>query len=163
MRFLLAVAPSLGEGVEIRAACERARAAGLPITLLPGRSREAIVAADVVLAKPGTVTMECALLARPMVVMGRANALTAWFLRRAIRVPSLTMPNLIAEEAIVPEFLQDEAVPSRLAEALGALLSGPARDVQLARLAEVRQALGPGGAADQACRIAEEMLEAARA
>jgi lipid-A-disaccharide synthase len=163
MRFLLAVAPSLGEGVEIRAACERARAAGLPITLLRGCSREAIVAADVVLAKPGTVTMECALLARPMVVMGRASALTAWFLRRAIRVPSLTMPNLIAEEAIVPEFLQDTAVPSRLAEALGALLSGPARDVQLARLAEVRQALGPGGAAARTCRIAEEMLEAARA
>ena len=95
--------------------------------------------------------------------MGRANALTAWFVRRAIRVPSLAMPNLIAEETIVPEFLQDDAVPSRLAEALDSLLSGPARDVQLVRLAEVRQALGPGGAADRACQIAEEMLEAARA
>ena len=86
VRFLLAVAPSLGDGAEIRSACDRARDSGLSITLLRGRSREAIVAADVVLAKPGTVTMECALLARPMVVMGRANALTAWFLRRAIRV-----------------------------------------------------------------------------
>ena len=50
-----------------------------------------------------------------------------------------------------------------IAEALDALLSGPARDVQLARLADVRRALGPGGASDRACRIAEEMLEAARA
>jgi lipid-A-disaccharide synthase len=163
VRFLLAVAPSLGDGVEIRSACDRARDSGLSITLLRGRSREAIVAADVVLAKPGTVTMECALLARPMVVMGRAKALTAWFVRRAIRVPSLAMPNLIAEEAIVPEFLQDDAVPSRLADALGSLLSGPARELQLARLADVRKALGSGGAADRACRIAEEMLAAARA
>ena len=163
MRFLLAVAPSLGEAVGIRSACERARASGLPLTLLSGQSRQAIVAADAVLAKPGTVTLECALLARPMVVMGRASALTAWFLRRAIRVPSLAMPNLIAKQRIVPEFLQDEAVPARLATALGSLLSGPARDTQLARLAEVRQALGPGGAAERTCQIAEEMLETARA
>jgi len=163
VRFLLAVAPSLGEGVEIRAACDRARGSGLSITLLQGRSSEAIVAADVVLAKPGTVTMECALLARPMVVMGRANPLTAWFVKRAIRVPSLAMPNLIAQETIVPEFLQGDAVPSRLADALGSLLSGPARELQLARLADVREALGPRGAADRACGIAEEMLEAARA
>lgn len=163
VRFLLAVAPSLGDGGEIRAACEGARREGLPITLLSGRSRDAIVAADVVLAKPGTVTMECALLGRPMVVMGRANPFTAWLVRRAIRVPSLAMPNLIAEEAIVPEFLQEDAVPTRLAEALGSLLQGPARDAQLARLAEVRQVLGPGGAGDRACRIVEEMLEAAGA
>lgn len=163
MRFLLAVAPSLGESPDILAACERARNAGLPIRVVSGRSSHAIVAADVVLAKPGTVTVECALLGRPMVVMGRANPLTAWLVRRAIRVPSLTMPNLIAEEAIVPEFLQGDAVPSRLAEALESLLCGPARDTQLKRLAEVRRALGPGGAADRTCRIAEEMLEAAGA
>jgi len=161
MRFLLAVAPSLAAGDGIRSACTRARDEGLPLTVLAGQSREAIVAADVVLAKPGTVTLECALLARPMVVMGRAHALTAWFLRRAIRVPSLAMPNLIAKQAIVPEFLQEEAVPARLAAALASLLSGPARDTQLARLDEVRRALGPGGAAQRACGIAEEMLETA--
>lgn len=161
VRFLLAVAPSLGEGAGIRSACGRAREAGLPITLLSGRSRESIVAADVVLAKPGTVTLECAVLARPMVVMGRANAVTAWFVRRAIRVPFLAMPNLIAKQRIVPEFLQDAAIPSDLAEALASLLSGPAREAQLERLARVRQALGSGGAAERTCRIAEEMLETA--
>lgn len=163
MRFLLAVAPSLADVSGIRSACERAREAGLPLTLLSGQSRQAIVAADAVLAKPGTVTLECALLARPMVVMGRANALTAWFLRRAIRVPFLAMPNLIAKQPIVPEFLQDEADPARLATALVSLMSGPAREAQLARFAEVRQALGPGGAVGRTCQIAEEMLETAGA
>jgi lipid-A-disaccharide synthase len=72
------------------------------------------------------------------------------------------MPNLIAAEPIVPEFLQRDAVPERLAEAVASLLAGPARDAQLAGLARVRRALGAGGAVERACRIAEEMLESAR-
>jgi lipid-A-disaccharide synthase len=163
-RFLLAVAPSLrgAPGRELRTACQGHIDAGLSLTLCDGGARDAIVAADVVLAKPGTITVECALIGRPLVVMGRAHPLTAWILRRAIRVPSLTMPNLIADEAIVPEFLQNEAVPERLADALRSLMEGPTRDTQLARFAEVRQALGGGGAVDRACEIAEEMLATAR-
>lgn len=158
--FLLAVAPSLSgsAGDNLRAVCDRWVADGLPLSLCLGGAREAIAAADVVLAKPGTVTVECALLGRPLVVMGRANALTAWILRRAIRVPWLAMPNLIADKAIVPEFLQDEADPSRLAEAVASLMEGPAREAQLTALAEVRSALGPGGAATRVSAIAEEML-----
>lgn len=169
MRFLLGVAPFLAAGDaaaratdRLHATCARRVAEGLPLRLCEGGARETIVAADVVLAKPGTVTLECALLGRPMVVMGRANALTAWILRRALRVSSLTMPNLIADEAVVPEFLQGDAVPSRLAAAVTSLLEGPARETQLARLAEVRAALGPAGAVDRACRIAEEMIASAR-
>jgi lipid-A-disaccharide synthase len=165
MHFVLAVPPSLegavAEGVRDR--CEAARAEGLPVHFGDRGAREAILASEVVLAKPGTVTMECALLGRPLVVMGRANPLTAWIVRRAIRVPSLAMPNLIAGEPIVPEFLQNEAVPSRLAAALESLLAGPAREAQLAGLARVREALGPGGAAERACEIAEEMIASARA
>ncbi len=163
--FLVAPAPSLGEAsaAALRARCERERAAGLPLRICSGGAREAMAASDVVLAKPGTVTVECALLGRPLVVVGRAHPLTAWMLRRAIRVPSLTMPNLIAGEAIVPEFLQQEAIPGVLAEAVLGLVRGPKREAQLASLARVRSALGSGGAAEKACRIAEEMLEAAGA
>ncbi len=131
MRFLLGVAPSLAAGDDaaratdrLHATCARRVAEGLPLRLCEGGARETIVAADVVLAKPGTVTLECALLGRPMVVMGRANALTAWILRRALRVSSLTMPNLIAGEAVVPEFLQGDAVPSRLAAAVDVAAGG---------------------------------------
>jgi len=163
-RFLLGLAPSLRGRTadEIRSACRRAADGGLPLEVRDDGARAAILAADVVLAKPGTVTIECALLERPLVVMGRANPLTAWVLRRAIRVPSLVMPNLIAGEPIVPEFLQRDAVPERLAEAVASLLSGPAREAQLAGLAKVRRALGEGGAVERACRIAEEMLASAR-
>lgn len=158
--FALAVAPTL----EVEDVAARVRAAGLPsslrLDLVSGRAHEAILASDVTLAKPGTVTVEIALLARPLVVVGRANALSAAVGRRIIAVPSLTMPNLIAGAPIVPEFLQDEARPERVAEAVIALLDGPARELALARLATVRERLGAGGAAEATARIAEEMLDA---
>ena len=98
-----------------------------------------------------------------MVVMGRANPLTVWVLRRAVKVPWLAMPNLIAEEPIVPELLQQDAVPVRLADAVIGLLDGPEREEQLRRLSEVRRALGDGGAVGRTCEIAEEMIASARA
>jgi lipid-A-disaccharide synthase len=161
LRFLLAHAPSVSER-DVRAHCRARLPADFPLEIVPGSAREAIRAADVVLAKPGTVTLEAALLERPMVVMGRANPLTAWVLRRAVRVPWLAMPNLIAGETIVPELLQQDAVPTRIADAVLALLDGPAREAQLRGLARVRLSLGEGGAVGRACEIAEEMLAPAR-
>jgi lipid A disaccharide synthetase len=58
----------------------------------------------------------------------------------------------------VPEFLQEEAQPEPMAEALSALLAGEARERQLAGLARVRERLGEGGAARRTAEIAEEML-----
>ena len=164
LSFVVALPPSLAGRVadEVAQRCEEVRAAGLPLHFRGDGAREAILAADVVLAKPGTVTMECALMDRPMVVMGRANAITAWVVRRAVRVASFTMPNLIAEEVIVPEFLQQDATPARLADALESLLEGAGREAQRAGLLRVRERLGSGGAAERACRIAEEMIETSR-
>lgn len=138
------------------------RAAQLPsllqIDLLEGHSQIALRAADVALTKPGTSTLEAALLDCPLVVAARTNRLTAWILRRLVRVDTLTMPNLIAGEPIVPEFLQEQARPEAIADAVLRLLEEPARDAQRARLAVVRQALAKGGAAVRAAEIAAEML-----
>jgi lipid-A-disaccharide synthase len=133
----------------------------LDLTVLEGRTHEAIRAADVALAKPGTVTLEIALLGTPQVVTTRVNALSAWLIRRLVRVSSYTMPNLIAGRAVVPEFLQEDADPERIAEALLGLLAGPLREAQLAALATLREALGGGGAAARAAQIAEEMTRGA--
>jgi lipid-A-disaccharide synthase len=161
--FALALAPSLERApVEIAL-----RAAGLPtdlsLRLIQGDSHTALLASDVVLAKPGTVTIEACLLARPMVVMGKVHPFTAAILRRTVKVPYYAMPNLIANAAIVPELLQADAEPPRIAAALGALLAGPDRERQLAALAGVREKLGGGGAAHRASLIAEEMLGASSA
>jgi lipid-A-disaccharide synthase len=157
VRFAIAVAPSIP-----RAGIERVIAeAGLPsllsIQVFEGRTYELIRAADAALAKPGTVTVEIALLGTPMVVAARASPVTAFLARRVVRLPSFTMPNLILGSQVVPEFLQEEARPERIALALRELLEGPAGEVQLAQLARVRQRLGSGGAAERAAAIAEEM------
>jgi lipid-A-disaccharide synthase len=142
------------------------RAARLPsllqIDVLEGHSLEALRAADVALLKPGTSTLEATLLDCPFVVAARTNRLTAWLLRRLVRVETLTMPNLIAGAPIVPEFLQEQADPARIAEALAGLLAGPAREQQVARLAEVARRLGEGGAARNAAAIALEMIDGKR-
>jgi lipid-A-disaccharide synthase len=157
--FVVAVAPSIARDAIDQAIAEARLPALLDLSVLEGRTHEAIRAADVALAKPGTVTLEVALLGTPQVVTTRVNALSAWLIRRLVRVTSYTMPNLIAGRAVVPELLQEDADPARIAEALVALLDadGPARAAQLAALADVRAALGGGGAAARAARIAEEM------
>ncbi len=156
--FVLGLAPTL----EREPVDEAIRRAGLPATLridlVAGRAHEVMLAADAVLAKPGTVTVEGMLLERPMVVAGRASALSVFIGRRIIHVPSFTMANLIADAPVVPEFLQEDARPGPIARALALLLEGPAADRQRARLASVRARLGAGGAAERAAAIAEEML-----
>lgn len=162
VHFVLPVAPTL----DLAAVERRIAASGIPesfpLSVVEGRSLEALTACDVALLKPGTSTLEATLIGRPMVVAARASALTAALLRRMVRVDSLTMPNLIAGRAVVPELLQEDAVPERVAEALQSLLGGEARDRQLVALEGVRQALGSGGAGRRVAAIAEEMLVAGR-
>lgn len=161
LHFLLALAPSLArESLDALLAREPA-AAGLPLAVVERATYDAVRAADVVLVKPGTATVEIALLGTPMVVAARAHPLTAAIGRRVLRVPSLTMVNLIAGAPVVPEFLQEAAQPERIAAAIRELLEGPAREAQRRRLAELRARLGGGGAARRAADIAEEMLRGA--
>jgi len=156
--FALAAAPSLA-----REEVERALAAlRLPqlmeLRIVADRAHVLMRAADAVLAKPGTTTLEAALLGTPQVVTARVPELTWQLLRRLVSTRYWAMPNLIAEREVVPELVQHEADSQRVAAALRGLLAGPARDEQLAGLARVRAALGGGGAAQ---RVAELMLELA--
>ena len=158
VRFALCVAPTIH-----RAHIESSLpdAASLGIDLVEGRTWEALVAADAALVKPGTITMEAALLGCPLVVAGRAHPITAALLRRLVHEPSFAMPNVIGAAPIVPEFLQEQARPQALAEAVITLLDGPARARQLAGLARVRERLGDGSAARRTAEIADQMLREA--
>ena len=161
VRFAVAVAPSISRASVERAIAEAGLPSSLSIQVFEDRTYELLRAAHVALANPGTVTVEISLLGTPMVVAVRASSLTAFLARRVIRVPSFAMPNLIAGAPVVPEFLQEEARPERIALALAELLEGPVRELQLAHLAGVRQRLGSGGAAERAAAIAEEMARGA--
>jgi len=123
-----------------------------------GDSADALDASDVALAKPGTVTLELLLRGCPMVVMGRVHPWTARIVRRSLRVEYLSMPNLLSGEEIVPERIQKEARPDRIAAAIAPLFEGAERERQVAALEVARKRLGAPGASHRAALIVEEML-----
>ena len=94
-----------------------------------------------------------------MVVIYRVAPLTAWIARRLVRTPYFAMVNLIAGRRIVPELIQDDFTPDRVAEEVERLLkSSETRDEMRRELAVVRERLGPPGAIDRAADIIAKML-----
>jgi len=96
----------------------RLQAERLNVHLLFGHSHEAISAADVVLAASGTATLEAALIGRPMAIAYRMPRASYWIMRGRGYLPYVGLPNILAGEFVVPEFLQDEATPENLSQAL---------------------------------------------
>ncbi|MCF6210253.1 MAG: lipid-A-disaccharide synthase [Gammaproteobacteria bacterium] len=84
------------------------------LTLIDGRAREVMTAADVVLLASGTASLEAMLLKRPMVVAYRMAPFSYWLAKRLLKVKSISLPNLLANDILVPELLQDEATPDQL-------------------------------------------------
>jgi len=94
----------------------------LNMNMMFGHAHEAMAAADVVLAASGTATLEAALLKRPMVITYKAAPFSAFLHRRLTYLPYVGLPNVLAGRFVVPEFLQDEATPENLAQAVINLL-----------------------------------------
>ena len=141
--------------------------------LLDGRSRDAMQAADVVLLASGTAALECLLLGRPMVVAYRAAALTEWLAWRLVKIPYVSLPNILATrgpatrdraapgEPVVPELLGHFATPERLGQEVEQLLRHPVlRDLQTERFDAVRQSLKRDAGALAAAAIAELLASA---
>ena len=141
----------------IRACMEEMAAySGAGVQLLDGESHLAMQAADVVLTASGTATLEAMLVNRPMVVAYRLAPLTHWLARRLVEVAYFSLPNLLAGAPLVPELLQDAAVPERLGPAVLAWLQDPAKRAELRqRFRSLRERLGQ----DAGSRAAEAILE----
>jgi len=105
---------------EIFVASLRRIAPDMPVVLIDGRAQTALIAADVVMVASGTASLEAALCKRPMVVVYRLGALTAWLVRRLklVKIKFFAQPNLLADRRVVGEYFQEEIVP----DAIGAEL-----------------------------------------
>lgn len=151
LRFVVPLAkPALRTAFE---AAAREFAPGVNFTLLDGKSRLAIQAADVVLVASGTATLECLLLDRPMVVAYRTSALTHFLMIRMglFKAKHFSLPNLLTPEPRVAELLQDQASPQRLTSEVERLLNDPGRRAaQREQFESVRNALRGGAAAKAA-------------
>ncbi|HEV3105304.1 MAG TPA: lipid-A-disaccharide synthase [Trinickia sp.] len=90
---------------------------GLALTITDGNAQRAMTAADAVLVKSGTVTLEAALLKKPMVISYKVPWLTGQIMRRQAYLPYVGLPNILAGRFVVPELLQHFATPEALADA----------------------------------------------
>ncbi|MFT4564197.1 MAG: lipid-A-disaccharide synthase [Gammaproteobacteria bacterium] len=99
----------------------------LDIDVRVDRSHEILCASDVALCASGTVTMEGLFAKTPMVVAYKLSVITHLIMKRMVKVPYIAMPNLLAGKALVPEYLQNDAQPEALAQALTGWLDDPAK------------------------------------
>jgi lipid-A-disaccharide synthase len=129
------------------------KAAGLPagLEIQVGGLSAALASADLAITKSGTVTMECALHGVPAVVFYKTSWPTYFIGKQIITVKYLAMPNLIADEAIYPEFVQQTATPENIAAAALELLRDEKRRAAVqGKLAGVIALLGESGAPQRA-------------
>jgi lipid-A-disaccharide synthase len=108
--------------LQFETALWKLKADELPFTLMFGHAADAIAASDAALVASGTATLETALVGRPMMIAYKMSP-WSWRLMRGMRyLPWVGLPNILAGRYVVPEFLQDDATPENLAQALGNLL-----------------------------------------
>lgn len=159
-RFLLARASSVDPGL-LRSLLGAAEAGGPKVEVVEDRTYEVMAAADALLIASGTATLEAALLGAPMVVCYRVSRLSELLTRLLIRIPWISLPNIICGRAVVPELVQGQVSGSRLArEALRILEEPGAAGAQRAAFKALRAELGEPGVSQ---RAALAVLKTARA
>jgi lipid-A-disaccharide synthase len=134
---------------------------GLHATVVADQTQEVLAAADLAITKSGTVNLELALLNVPQVVFYRVSRLTYWIGQNFLKfsIPFMSPPNLVVMRSIVPELLQEQAMPENIVqEALELLYNPERRQKTLADYQEMRQLLGDVGVCD---RAASEILQLA--
>lgn len=128
LRFILPVVPGLRHLIE---PLRKQYADRVAVELLDGRSHEALAACDVTLIASGTATLEAALFKRPMVITYAMHALSWQMMKRMKYQPWVGLPNILLRDFAVPELIQGDATPERLAHATLAWLDDPQRCAEL--------------------------------
>ncbi|MEW6324535.1 MAG: lipid-A-disaccharide synthase [Nitrospirota bacterium] len=136
------------------------RHAGLPVRVHRGEPTAMLAAADAAMTVSGTITLQAALFQLPMVIIYKVATLTWLAARLLVRVPHVSLPNLIAGEPIVPELLQSAATPEAIGDCLAQWLANPDELAALRkRLAGVRDRLGEAGGSEKAAATIFQCLE----
>lgn len=167
--LMLQAARGLGRGIELAIArapgvdaelvASEIRRSGLRVAVAVDDTYNVLAAADVAAVASGTATVEAALLGCPLVAVYVMSALTYAIARRMVKTQYVAMPNIVLNAPVVPELIQRDASPDRVAKALAALLEEPrARDEMRRGLAQIRGALVRPGAAGRAAAFALELI-----
>ena len=154
VQFVLALAPGVN-----RSRMTPYLLPEVPMSVVEDATYDALGAADLSIVSSGTATVEAALMGAPMIVIYRLAPVTAAIAAWLVRTPMFAMVNLIADKRVVPELVQKDFTPLRLANETIRLLDSPDARQQMCRgLADVREKLGPPGAVDRAADLIVGML-----
>ena len=154
-QFLLPVAPTLDSDFITDAIGDSA-----PVSLhtTTGNSRDAMRAADVAVVASGTATLETALIGTPLIVMYVVNRINFAIMKRLIKIPDISLVNIVAQQRVVPEYLQTEADPRIMATDVLSLLHDPhRRSRMLSDLESVKTKMGDAHASTRVAGLIREM------
>jgi len=159
-RRLKARRPELKLVVPVAPTVDRALFGDVPdVELVEGHAPEVLAKAEAAVVASGTATLEAALALTPFVVVYRTIWMTWWIGRALVRLKLISLVNLLAGRAVVPELLQSRCAPAAIAEAVEPLLSAtPEREAQLEAFRSIREELAPPGSPNAARRAAEEVV-----
>ncbi len=160
-RYVLPLAPSL-EAAPVEAAV---RAAGVDVLVVPDGFLPVLRCAQLAVVASGTATLQTALAGIPMVVIYRVSPLSYFIAKRFAYLRHLSMVNILAERAVVPELLQADCTPERISAELSALARDPARQARMREeMLAVTARLGTPGAYERAAaHIAQVLRQGATA
>lgn len=132
----------------------------MDIELAPGGIADVLAESTLVVAASGTVTLETAIHAVPMVIVYQISPLSYMLGRALVRVDHIGLANIIAGERVVPELIQADATPAKIAQTVIDLLDEPeALDTVRRKLQQVREKLGEPGASEKTADIALHMMQ----
>jgi lipid-A-disaccharide synthase len=158
VQFVVARAPHLNDSVFASLECLDGGAA-----IVEGRADDVLASADVALVASGTVTVQAALHECPMVVVYRLSSLTYRLGKPFVHVDTYAMANLVAGRRVVPELIQDDFTPERVADEALRLLTDPAKAAAVrSALRDVHARLGTPGASHRAAESVREVAQANR-
>lgn len=133
-------------GKQIRALMD-GRGKGLPYTVFEGQAKTVMLSSDAVLLASGTAALEAMLLQKPMLVSYKVSGLTALMAKKMVTISHFSLPNLLADHPIVPEFMQDDIDPIEMARELYELITPTARrSYMIQQLIDTRKKLRANGA-----------------
>jgi len=136
------------------------RQSPVPVRIIEHDTYDALALSDIVIVASGTATLETALLGKPMVIVYKVSGVSYYIGKKIIKVEHIGLANIIAGKTIVPELIQDEANPERIAMEVINILNDKIRmDTMKEALYKIREALGQPGAAGRAAKLACGMLK----
>ncbi|MFH1398029.1 MAG: lipid-A-disaccharide synthase [Candidatus Omnitrophota bacterium] len=132
---------------------------GFDLRIVEARTYDCLEAADFALVCSGTATLETAIMQKPFFIIYKMNRLNYLLYRPQVKIPFIGMVNIVAGKKLIPEFIQSQARPEKIAEEALALLNSPSKlDEMIKGLAEVKSQLGSPGAATRAAKIILDYL-----